>query len=163
MSAVHPALGSLARLVGSWTGTGEGHYPTIAPFTYGETVTFGAAGRPVLAYAQRTWRPGTDEPLHAESGWLRGQLEGRAELVVAQPTGLAEASVLTLHEDGDALVLEGVRTPLLRSPGARPVVDVRRRFVLAGDELRYDLWMTWAGHDDTHHLRAVLHRDAPTT
>jgi hypothetical protein len=40
---------------------------------------------------------------------------------------------------------------------------VRRRFVLAGDELRYDLWMTWDGHDDEHHLRAVLRRAAPTT
>ena len=46
-------------------------------------VTFAASGRPVLSYAQRTWRAGTDEPLHSESGWLRGQLEGRAELVVA--------------------------------------------------------------------------------
>jgi hypothetical protein len=92
MSDLHPALGALAALVGTWSGEGEGHYPTIAPFAYRETVTFAASGRPVLSYAQRTWRAGSDEPLHAESGWLRGQLEGRAELVVAQPTGLAETS-----------------------------------------------------------------------
>ena len=161
MTDVHPALGLLAGLVGTWTGTGEGHYPTIAPFAYGETVVFGASGRPFLAYAQRTWRAGTEAPLHAESGWLRGPTDGRAELVVAQPTGLAEASVLTVGADDGAVVLDGARTPLLRSPGARPVVDVRRRFVLDGDELRYDLWMTWAGHDDAHHLRAVLRRTAP--
>jgi hypothetical protein len=162
MSDLHPALGALAALVGTWSGEGEGHYPTIAPFAYRETVTFAASGRPVLSYAQRTWRAGSDEPLHAESGWLRGQLEGRAELVVAQPTGLAETSVLALRDEDGALVLDGARAPLLRSPGARPVVDVRRRFVLAGDELRYDLWMTWDGHDDEHHLRAVLRRAAPT-
>lgn len=163
MSELHPALGALAGLVGTWHGEGEGHYPTIPPFAYRESVTFAASGRPVLAYTQRTWRAGTDEPLHAESGWLRGQLDGRAELVVAQPTGLAEASVLTLREEAGTLVLDGARAPLLRSPGARPVVDVRRRFVLAGDELRYDLWMTWADHDDEHHLRAVLRRDAPNS
>lgn len=158
MSDVHPALGALARLVGTWTGVGEGAYPTIAPFAYRETVVFGTSGRPFLSYAQRTWRDGTDEPLHAESGWLRGQVDGRAELLVAQPTGLAEAAVLTLRDEDDRLTLEGDRTPLLRTPGARAVQDVRRRFVVAGDELRYDVWMTWGGHDDTHHLRAVLHR-----
>lgn len=159
MPDLHPALGALAALVGTWSGEGEGHYPTIPPFSYRETVVFSAAaGRPVLAYSQRTWRAGTDEPLHGESGWLRGQLDGGAELVVAQPTGFAEASVLALREEDGALVLDGGRTPLLRTPAARPVVDLRRRFVLAGDELRYDLWMTWAGHEDEHHLRAVLHR-----
>lgn len=161
MSDAHPALGALARLVGTWTGSGEGAYPTIAPFAYRETVEFRTSGRPVLSYAQRTWRDRTDEPLHAETGWLRGPVDGRAELLVAQPTGLAEAAVLTLQAEGDRLTLEGDRTPLLRTPGAREVHDVRRRFVLDGDELRYDLWMTWAGHDDTHHLRAVLHRQAP--
>ncbi len=162
MSDLHPALGALAPLVGTWSGDGEGRYPTIAPFTYRETVVFAASGRPFLSYTQRTWRAGTDEPLHAESGWLRGQLEGRAELVVAQPIGFAEASVLQLREEDGALVLDGERTPLLRTPGALPVVDVRRRLVLAGDELRYDLWMTWAGHDDEHHLRAVLRRQPNT-
>ena len=158
MSEVHPALGALADLVGTWEGEGTGEYPTIAPFTYRETVVLSASGRPFLAYSQRTRRSDSDEPLHAESGWLRGQVDGRAELVVAQPTGLVEAAVLTLRSEAGALVLDGDRTPVVRTPGAREVVDVRRRFVLSGDELRYDVWMTWAGHEDAHHLRAVLRR-----
>jgi len=158
-----PVLGRLAALVGTWQGVGEGAYPTIAPFAYHETVTFTASGRPVLAYAQRTRRADTDQPLHSETGWLRALPDGGAELVVAQPTGLVEAAALVVREQGSTIVLDGPRTALGRTPGARPVVDVRRRFVLAGDELRYDLWMTWAGHEDAHHLRAVLHRAASRT
>jgi hypothetical protein len=157
---LHPALGALARLVGTWQGEGQGHYPTITPFAYHEEVVFGHDGRPFLAYAQRTRRAGADVPAHAESGWLRAVAVDRAELVVAQPTGLAEVAPLAVRTEQGALVLEGARVPLTRAPAAKDVRDVRRRFELDGDELRYDLWMTYAGYDDEHHLRAVLRRVA---
>jgi len=157
-SAPHPSLGALAALVGTWRGEGEGAYPTIAPFRYREEVEFSHDGRPVLAYRQRTWRMEADVPMHVESGYVRGQVDGHAELVVAHPTGLTEVATLTLHEEDGALVLDGARATVQRSPSAKPVVDVRRRFRVVGDELHYDLWMTYAGHEDTHHLRAVLSR-----
>ena len=154
----HPALGPLARLVGTWRGDGEGAYPTIEPFTYREEVVFAHDGRPVLSYRQRTWRSDSDAPMHAESGFLRGRIDGRAELVVAQPTGFGEVATLVVEEDGDMLILDGGRSPLQRSPSARAVEDVRRRFCVVGDELHYDLWMTYAGNEDVHHLRALLRR-----
>lgn len=156
---VHAALGPLALLVGVWRGEGEGAFPTIAPFRYREEVAFTHDGRPVLTYRQRTWRMDADVPMHAESGYLRGPAEGRAELIVAQPTGFGEVATLTVTVGDGALVLDGARTPVQRSPSAKHVADVRRRFRLAGDTLHSDLWMTYAGHDDEHHLRAVLHRD----
>ena len=156
--AVHPSLGPLAALVGTWRGEGEGDYPTIAPFRYREEVEFAHDGRPVLVYRQRTWRIDADTPMHAESGYLRGPMDGRAELVVAQPTGYGEVATLTVHQDDGALVLEGARTTLTRTPSAKPVTDVRRTFRVDGDTLHYDLWMTYGDHEDTHHLRAVLHR-----
>ena len=55
-------------------------------------------------------------------------------------------------------MLDGARAALQRTPGAKDVRDVRRRFRLDGDALHYDLWMSYAGHEDEHHLRAVLHR-----
>lgn len=158
---VHPALGALGRLVGVWVGTGEGHFPTIAPFRYREEVTFGHDGRPVLRYAQRTWRADGDAPMHVEAGYLRAPDAGVAELIVAQPTGLAEVAQLDVREDGALLVLDGARAPLARTGSAKEVADVRRRFELEGEELRYDLWMTFGGHQDEHHLRAVLHRVRP--
>ena len=152
----HPGLGPLGALVGTWRGDGEGAYPTIAPFRYVEELTFSHDGRPVLAYRQRTWDPETGAALHLESGFLRAPGDGRAELVVAQPTGLVEASVLDVDADADDLVLDGRRATLTRAPTARPVEDVRRRFVLRGGTLHVDLWMSFAGHDDTHHLRSEL-------
>lgn len=154
--ALHPGLGPLGALVGTWRGDGEGAYPTIAPFRYVEELTFSHDGRPVLAYRQRTWDPETGAALHLESGFLRTPGDGRAELVVAQPTGLVEASVLDVHGDADDLVLDGQRATLTRTPAARPVEDVRRRLVLRGGTLHVDLWMSFAGHDDTHHLRSEL-------
>jgi len=142
--AVHPSLGPLVALVGTWRGEGEGAYPTIAPFRYREEVAFTHDGRPVLGYRQRTWRIDADTPMHAESGFLRGPIDGHVELVVAQPTGFGELAVLTVVEDGATLVLDGERAVLQRTPSAKAVRDVRRRFRLVGDELHYDLWMSKA-------------------
>jgi hypothetical protein len=156
--AVHPALGPLALLIGTWSGRGEGAYPTIEPFHYREEVVFAHDGRPVLSYRQRTWRSDADVPMHVESGFLRGRIDGHAELIVAQPTGLSEVATLVIEDDGGTLILDGGRSPLHRSSSAKPVEDVRRRFRVIGDELHYDLWMTYAGHEDEHHLRALLRR-----
>jgi hypothetical protein len=156
--APHPTLGALAGLVGVWRGTGEGLYPTIAPFTYREEVTFGHDGRPVLRYSQRTWRSADDTPMHVETGFLRAPVDGTVELMIVQPTGFAEVALLRVIEDAGQVALEGARATLTRAPSAKDVLDVRRRFELDGDELRYDLWMTYAGNVDEHHLRAVLHR-----
>jgi hypothetical protein len=118
---VHPSLGPLAALVGVWRGVGEGAFPTISPFRYREEIEFAHDGRPVLAYRQRTWRVDVDVPMHGESGYLRGPVDGRAELVVAQPTGFGEVALLTIDDgsDGDhLLVLDGARASLQRSPSA---------------------------------------------
>ncbi len=157
-SGVHPALGPLARLVGTWLGEGTGAFPTIDPFSYREEVVFSHDGRPVLAYRQRTWRSDSDIAMHVESGFLRSQIDGRAELIVAHPTGLGEVASLDIVEDGAALILDGGRSTLQRSASAKDVSDVRRRFRIVGDELHYDLWMTYAGHEDVHHLSALLRR-----
>jgi hypothetical protein len=156
--ALHPALGPLARLVGTWRGEGEGAYPTIVPFRYREEITLAHDGRPVLAYGQRTWRMDADVPMHVESGYLRGPLDGLVELIVAQPTGIAEVASMVISDDAGVLVLDGQRAALQRTSSAKDVTDVRRRFTLEGDTLHYDLWMTYGEHEDTHHLRAVLHR-----
>ncbi|GGI07832.1 UPF0678 fatty acid-binding protein-like protein [Egicoccus halophilus] len=156
---LHPSLAPLAGLVGTWAGAGEGHYPTIDRFTYTEQVTFTHVGRPFLAYAQRTTSPATGLPMHAETGFLRvvgsdDPARPAIELVLAHPTGVAEVEEGSLA-DG---VLELATTTVGLTATAKPVRSLRRRFVLDGDVLAYDLWMAHADTPETHHLRATLHR-----
>lgn len=150
----HADLGRLRTLIGSWSGGGAGDYPTIEPFRYLETVTFGHAGKPFLVYQQHTRHPESGAPMHTEIGYLRPVEEG-VELVLAQPTGLAEIHVGAW--DGDALELH--TREVARTPTAKEVRSVHRRLAVDGDTLVYDLWMAHAATPETHHLRAELHRD----
>jgi hypothetical protein len=155
---LHEALAPVVGLLGTFTGDGEGDYPTIDAFTYRETVTFGHVGKPFLVYAQRTAHPVTGAPMHAETGYLRVHPGGRAELVLAHPTGIVEVEEGSLTEEGGATVLTLVTTTIGRTATAKDVRSLRRRFVLDGDTLGYDLWMAHADTPETHHLRAQLHR-----
>lgn len=158
---LHEALGPVVGLLGTFTGDGAGDYPTIDAFTYRETVTFGHVGKPFLTYAQRTAHPVTGAPMHAETGYLRVQPGARAELVLAHPTGIVEVEEGSLTEEDGTTVLTLVSTTIGRTGTAKDVRSLRRRFVLDGDTLSYDLWMAHADTPETHHLRAVLHRTAP--
>ena len=157
--ALHPDVVPFAALLGTWAGEGEGHYPTIEPFAYREEISFASpAGKPFLAYRQGTVRLDTGLPAHAEAGYLRGVGGGRAELVMAHPTGLAELSEGSATATADGLVLHLVSTTVAATATAKSVRSVERTFTLAGDVLRYDLAMGAVGQDHQHHLSATLHR-----
>lgn len=153
-----PGLAPLAGLLGSWRGEGEGHYPTIDPFRYVEHVTFGHVGKPFLTYGQRTSHAETGAPLHAETGYWRSVGDGRVEVVLAHPSGILESLSGTIDATDDAAVIELETATVVSTATAKPVAEVHRRFVLVGDELRYDLSMAAVGQPLTHHLAAVLHR-----
>lgn len=139
-------------LPGVWVGDGEGHYPTIATFGYREELTFARLrDKPIVSYVQRSWHNEDDRPLHSECGYLRIQ-DDRVELLIAQPTGFAE--VHHGRDDGDAIDF-GI-TAFGRSATALPVQTVRRRWALDDGRLITELWMTYGGVIDGHHLRAVL-------
>jgi hypothetical protein len=159
--ALHDALAPVAGLLGVFAGSGAGDYPTIEPFAYDEQVTFTHVGKPFLAYAQRTSHPVTGAPMHAETGYLRIVEGPRVELVLAHPTGVAEVEEgVVEHDPSGALVLEVASTSLGLTGTAKRVRALRRRFVLDGDQLSYDLWMAHADTPEHHHLRATLHRTA---
>lgn len=154
MLELHPDLGALRVFLGAWEGVGEGHYPTIHSFHYFERVTFADVGKPFLTYVQRTRAADDGRPLHAESGFLRPGGAGRAEFLIAQPTGIVE--VYEGPFDGRVLNLRAVTIGLSRT--AKRVRSLRRRFELDSDVLRYDLWMAHAETPETHHLHAELRR-----
>ena len=150
---MHPDLEPLAFLAGRWRGTGEGRYPTIDPFRYGEEISFTAPpGKPFLAYAQRTWALPGEEPLHTEAGYLRPGGQAGPELVVAQPTGVVE--VHRGEVDGSRLHLRTAHVGLTAS--AKRVDSVERILWLDGESLRYELHMGAVGQAHQIHLEAEL-------
>lgn len=156
---LHPAIAPLVFLVGTWEGTGRGVYPTIDAFDYRERVTFAATAKPVLRYDQLTWRVGGDEaPLHTETGWVR-LTDAGPELVIAQPTGVAE--VHRGHLAGRRLAFAA--TAVVTTPAAVEVREVERDLRVTGDELVYELRMAAVGQPLQVHLTATLRRvDEPT-
>ena len=157
---LHPDVAVLAPLLGSWTGTGEGEYPTIDSFTYREEVVFGHVGKPFLAYRQATVRLDTGLPAHAEAGYLRGVGDGRVELVLAHPSGIGELAAGTAEAEPGAgrLVVRLASVSVTRTATAKEVTQVDRTITVEGDVLRYELAMAAVGEPLQHHLAAELHR-----
>lgn len=151
---IHPDVGVLGFLIGTWRGTGTGVYPTISTFEYTEEITFTPGpNKPFLAYTQRTWRAGTNDPLHSESGYLRGFGSERVEFVIAQPTGIVEVHSGVLA--ATRLTFDGVA---VTTPAAKQVSATKREIVVTGDRLDYRLAMAAVGQPLQHHLAATLTR-----
>ncbi|HSF85942.1 MAG TPA: FABP family protein [Acidimicrobiia bacterium] len=151
---LHPDIGPVAFLIGTWRGQGRGDYPTIDGFTYSEEVVFGTIpGKPFLTYVQRT--KGADGgPMHTESGYVRPVGTDAAELVIAQPTGVTE--IHTGPVAGSTVTFQAASVGL--SPSAKEVTAVRRALRVEGDVLSYELDMAAVGQGLQFHLEATLHR-----
>lgn len=158
VSELHPDIVLLAPMLGTWAGDGRGEYPTISPFGYREQVTFGHAGKPFLAYVQRTTALDDGRPLHAETGYLRHPAPGRLELLLAHPTGITEIQQGTVSADGEVLSIELASTAIGRTSTAKDVVGLGRSIRVDGDELTYEVRMAAVGQELQHHLAATLRR-----
>ena len=155
---VHPDLGALVALVGSWSGEGEGRYPTIEPFRYREDVVFGHVGKPFLSYRQATVNLATGQPAHAESGYLRVVAPGRIELVLAHPTGIVELAEGEVMEQPEGVTVHLYSGSVARTATAKEVSSVERRISVTAEVLRYQVSMAAVGLPLQHHLAGELRR-----
>jgi hypothetical protein len=152
--APHPEVLPLSGLLGTWSGSGFGEYPTIEPFEYEETLTFSHVGKPFLIYSQRTRNAVTGQPLHAETGYWRTPGMQRVEMVIAHPTGIVEIAEGRI--DGGRINVQSRAVD--RTTSAKEVTLIERDFEISGDVLSYSLRMEAVGQPLTHHLRAELRR-----
>jgi hypothetical protein len=152
--ALHPDVAPLAFLLGTWVGEGQGSYPTIKPFGYGEEVKVWHVGKPFLAYGQRTWALDDGRPLHAETGFWRPHAGGAVELVLAHPTGVVEVEEGTV--DGQRIELSTTTIGLAST--AKEVTALARHFEVDEHVLIYTVAMAAVGQPLQHHLQARLER-----
>jgi uncharacterized protein YceH (UPF0502 family) len=154
---VPPEVAALAPFVGTWVGRGQGHYPTIASFSYTEEIELRPLpGKPMLAYRSATRAADDGRLLHGESGFLRLVGPDQVELVVAQGAGLVEIAEGLLDPDGPELLL--VSRVMAGSSTAKQVDATERRYRVDGDRLSYELAMAAVGQPLQNHLRAELER-----
>ncbi len=148
-----PSLEPLAFLIGNWRGGGEGEYPGIAPFRFAEELSFEHVGDPFLLVTESSWTP-EGAPLHFERGTLRPLGDGRVDLALAHPIGVAEVAEGTV--EGTTVTLRS--TAVVRTAAGSPVTEIERRYRMVGDELSYELDMAMEGVAKTFHVRATLPR-----
>ncbi|WP_420623907.1 FABP family protein [Candidatus Poriferisodalis sp.] len=159
MTELHLQCEPLAPLLGTWQGTGVGHYPTIDDFTYVEELVFSHVGKPFVSMIQRTRNRVTGEPLHSEAGYLRALPDGQLEFTIAQPSGVTEVHLGTVRTSDSGLVIELSSEHVGLTPTAKEVTSVRRELTVEGMRLYSELWMAAVGYTElVHHLRGELTR-----
>jgi THAP4-like, heme-binding beta-barrel domain len=154
----HPDLAPVLFLLGRWEGAGVGGYPTIESFQFGQEISFSHNGKPYLSYVSRTWLLDADgvagRPLAMESGFWRPQPEGRIEVILAHPTGIAE---IYLGEVAGTKI-EMATDVVASTASAKEVRGGRRLYGLVGQDLAWAFDMAAVGQSLQPHISAQLKR-----
>lgn len=163
---VHPLVAPISHILGTWTGIGNGSYPTVQPFQYFEKVTFAHNPiRPVVFYTQTTnkivdGKPDPTTPMHSESGFFKVLPEGKLEVSMSDSIGYATTYVGLIEDTGRTLSLQS--TSISGVPSAKQTSRITRVLKFSGaqlDTLNYELDMEAVGQPMQHHLDAKLTRE----
>lgn len=150
----------LRLLIGEWSGTGRGEFPTIEPFEYLETLSFAGDQRPFLHYEEKTKRRNAGQteyiPSHWESGFVRLLPNGEVELINTQGSGRLERLTGSLEQTETGLILRLRSAAFLNDPR---MLETSRIITVEGNSLHYTQRMhTTAVPAPAQHVEARLKR-----
>jgi hypothetical protein len=159
---LHPSLLPLLPLVGVWRGRGQGGYPTVEGFHYGQEIRFSHDGRPFLQYESRAWLIEPDgtaiRPANREIGWWRvGPGKDDIEALLTQPTGFLELYVGTAQKTTQ---WELATDAVVRTAEAKEVRGGKRLYGIVEGALLYAFDLAAVGQPLQSHLSARLERVA---
>lgn len=159
---LHPELLPLLPYIGVWRGRGQGGYPTMEDFAFGQEVRISHDGRPFLYYESRSWILGDDDkpvrPAAREVGWFRvvggNGKRHEVELELSHPTGVMEL----YYGNVDGTTVELATDAVIRSPQAKEVTGGKRLYGIVEGALMYAAELAALGQPLTPHLSARLER-----
>ena len=155
-AAPHPSLAPLLFLLGRWEGAGVVGYPTIESARFGQEISFSHNGKPFLIYQSRTWlldeAGNLGRPLATETGYWRPQEDGRLEVVLAHPTGIAEIYIGEIA----GTKIEMATDAVVRTSSAKEVTAGHRLYGLIGKDLGYAYDIAAMGQPLQAHVSAQL-------
>ena len=155
---LHADVMSLAFLVGHWQGNGQGDYPTIDKFSFGQEVAITHDGRPFLHYFSRSWLLDDDghevRPLALETGFFRPQPDGVLEVVLTHPTGYSEI----YYGKVDGAKIELTTDAVARTETAKEYTGGQRLYGLVDGDLLWTFDMAAVGERLQSHIWGRLKR-----
>ena len=157
---IHPHCAPLAWLLGGWRGNGEGDYPTIEKFTWGQELIFQQDGRPFIHYMSRAWIVDAEgnhvREAAQETGFIRPQEDGTLEFLLAHNTGFVETWHGEIHPDQPRF--EIVTDAIARTGTAKDYSAGKRLYGYVEGDLLYAYDMAATGHELQPHTHAQLVR-----
>jgi hypothetical protein len=155
---IHPNVAPLAWLLGSWQGGGDGDYPTIDKFTFGQELIFQQDGRPFMHYMAKAWLLDADgnkvRDAAQETGFVRCLDDGSVEMMLTHNTGITELYLGKV----DGAKLELSTDAVMRTATAKEYVGGRRLYGLVEGDLWFAMDMAAMGQELQPHLWGKLVR-----
>ncbi|PVD18273.1 hypothetical protein C0Q70_20822 [Pomacea canaliculata] len=150
---MNDAIKPLAWLLGRWQAEkGQGVYPTISDFKYGEEVEFFHVGQPNVQFSFYSWNPETKRPMHREIGFIRIKPgTNKVALMCAHNFGVSEVQEGEVTENRLQAETVGItRMSFAKDPETK---KVSRIFCRTDDELEQVVSMETSNTPMTEHLR----------
>ncbi len=155
---LHPDCAPVAWLLGTWAGNGEGDYPTIEAFRFGQELIFAHDGRAFLHYLSRSWIVDSEgakvRDAALETGFLRAKADGSVELLLSHSTGIVEV----YYGQAQDARLELSSDAVVRTATAREYVAGHRLYGLVEGDLWFAYDMAAVGQELQPHLWGRLLR-----